>query len=213
MDPVIGTYTFVPFDELNYCIDHGIMYQRDMSMSVAYDKDYFERYVRYSKGEIATPLNEGRCAVTAKYCDSLLDIGVGSGEFIMASGLRVFGFDINPVGVRWLRQEGLYRDPYAEMPAVGGLTFWDAIEHIPEPSKLLSLMRPGMYAFISIPIFSDLTRLKRSKHYKPNEHYYYYTVGGMVCFMVDNGFVLVEMSDQETRAGREDILTFVFRKA
>lgn len=212
MDIVIGSYPFVPFDELNYCHEVGIMYQRDMTASVEYDKKYFETYVRLEKTDIAKKLNAGRTSITEKYCSKILDIGIGSGEFIKESGILVYGYDINPVAIRWLREAGLYKDPYAEMPDVDGLSFWDTMEHIPSPSTLLSKFRPGMYAFIALPIFADLTKVKRNKHYKPNEHYYYYTTHGMVRFMNDSGFSIIEMSDQESSAGREDILTFVFRK-
>lgn len=212
MDSVIASYKNVPFDELNYCYEHGIMYQRDMTTSVEYDKHYMETYVRLENTDIARKLNAGRKAITDKWCSSLLDIGIGSGEFIKASGLVVYGYDINPVAVRWLRENGLYKDPYAEMPKVNGLTFWDSLEHIPNPGALLYLVPKDYYAFISMPIFTDLTRVRRSKHYKPNEHYYYFTSNGMIKYMTDSGFSLVEMSDFETRSGREDILTFVFRK-
>jgi hypothetical protein len=212
VDPIIQNYPCIPFDEMNYCMDVGIMYQRDMSVSVSYDTHYFEHYIRLENTDIAKKLNSGRTNLTQKYCNSVLDIGIGSGEFIKESKIAVFGYDINPVAVRWLRQSGIYRDPYTEMPKVDGLTFWDVMEHIPNPTSLLSKIRSGMYVFVSIPIFTDLTRIKKSKHYKPNEHYYYYTSGGLIKYMTDSGFKIVEMSDQETRAGREDILTFVFCK-
>ncbi len=212
MDPLIQSYPSVPFGELNYCLTKGIMYQRDMTVSVAYDKHYFETYVRLEKTDISKKLNDGRTSITQKYCNSLLDIGVGSGEFIKQSKLLVYGYDINAVGVRWLREGGIFRDPYQEMPQVDGLTFWDSIEHIPNPNELLMRMRPDCYAFISLPIFTDLLLVRQSKHYKPNEHYYYYTAHGMINFMTDSGFQLVELSDQESRAGRENILTFVFKK-
>lgn len=212
MDSVIKNYPCVPFDELSYCYQHGIVYQTDMSSPVAYDNKYFENYVRLENTEISRKLNKGRTSITQKHCESVLDIGVGSGEFIKQSNIRVYGYDINPVAIKWLKEEGLYVDPYAKFPQVQGVTFWDAIEHIPNPNLLLSKFSKGCLAFISIPIFTDLTWLKKSKHYKPNEHFYYFTTDGMIKFMTDSGFSLVELSDYETRAGREDIFTFVFRK-
>lgn len=213
MSQIIKSYPSIPFDELNYCHDHGIMYQRDMTVSVSYDKHYFEKYARYENSPVANALNKGRTGITEKYCAKLLDIGIGSGEFIKQSNIRVYGFDINPVGVKWLRENGLFVDPYTGNFDVDGFTFWDALEHIPDPDQILGLIRSGMYAFVSIPIFRDLCFLKKSKHYRPNEHYYYYTVGGLTGYFKDAGFKLVEMSDYESQAGREDILTFVFQKA
>lgn len=213
MDKVISSYPYIAFDELNYCVDHGVMYQRDMTVSVPYDNNYFEKYIRYENTDIAKKLNEGRTAITEKYCMSVLDVGIGSGEFIKASSIRAFGYDINPVAIRWLRENGLYKDPYANLSNVDGLTFWDSLEHIPNPGQLFSVVKPGQYVFISIPIFTDLSWVKRSKHYRPNEHYYYFTTKGLIRWLNDSGFEVVEMSDFETRAGREDILTFVFKKA
>lgn len=212
MDRVIKQYWSIPFNELNYCPNEGIMYQRDMTTSVEYDKDYFEKYIKYENTNIAKGLNEGRTAITEKYCRSILDIGIGSGEFIKASKIKVFGFDINPLAVKWLEENNIFADPYKNMPDVNGFTFWDSLEHIPNPHELISLIPSGFYIFISMPILNDLTKIRNSKHYKPNEHYYYFTSNGMIKWMQDYGFTLIEMSDFETRSGREDITTFVFNK-
>lgn len=213
MDQIIKNYPSIPFGELNYCHEHGIMYQRDMTTSVDYGESYFEHYVKIENSDIANKLNKGRTEITEKYCQTLLDIGIGSGEFIRASKLKVYGFDINPVGIQWLKEKELYLDPYASPPQVDGFTFWDSLEHIPEPHKILALVPQGKYIFVSMPIFVDLLWVRKSKHYKPNEHYYYFTGSGMVKWLTDSGFEIVEVSDLETRAGREDILTFVFKKA
>lgn len=212
MCQIIKNYPSIKFCELSWCKDQGIMYQTDMSTSVEYDKDYYDKYIGYEKSDIATKLNKGRVQITEKYCSSILDIGIGSGEFIKESRNPTYGFDINKIAVKWLNDAGLYVDPYVEMPDVGGLTFWDSMEHIPNPSELLALVKSSQYVFISMPIFSDLLNLKKSKHYKPNEHYYYFTAKGMVTFMTDSGFETIEIDDFETQSGREDILTFVFRK-
>ena len=212
MDEIIKSYDSVPFGELSYCYKKGIMYQSDMTKSVAYDNHYFEDYVRKENSEIAKKLNAARTSITQKHCTSVLDIGVGSGEFIKSSNIPVFGYDINQVAVRWLRQQNIYRDPYKEMPEVDGLTFWDSIEHIPNPGALLSLIEPSCFVFISVPIFSDLLRVRESKHFKMNEHYFYFTADGLITYMKDSGFNIIEISDEETKAGRESILSFVFKK-
>lgn len=212
MDQVISSYPCVPFGELNYCYKHGIMYQRDMNSSVEYGEDYFEHYVNIESTDIANKLNEGRTALTEKHCKTLLDIGIGSGEFIRSSSLKVFGFDINPCGIDWLEERSLFVDPYMEFPEVDGVTFWDSLEHIPEPHTLLSIVPVGVFIFVSLPIFTDLTWIRKSKHYKPNEHYYYFTSSGIISWLTDCGFQFIEMSDVETKAGRQDILTFVFQK-
>lgn len=213
LDEIISQYSFVPFGELNYCWNHGIMYQRDMSVSIDYGESYFSHYINCENTEIAKKLNRGRHDLAARYCSSVLDIGIGSGEFIKESSLDTKGFDINPLGVEWLKSRGIYSDPYVDGIVTDGITFWDSLEHIPEPNKLLDLVPAGKFVFISMPIFTDLVWLRSSKHYKPNEHYYYFTLEGMTGWMKDSGFDFVEVSDHETRAGREGILSFVFLKS
>lgn len=212
MDSIIKQYSFAMFDELCWCKTEGIMYQNDMTQSVDYGVAYYERYVTLKASEIANKLNLCRTSITQKYCKSILDIGIGSGEFIKSSKLKTYGFDINPIAITWLESQGLFKNPYESMPEVDGLSFWDSLEHIPNPNALLSLMRSGQYAFIALPIFEDLEKVKQSKHYKPNEHYYYFSKDGMIKYMQDSNFTLIEITDDESQAGRDGILTFVFLK-
>ena len=171
MDKVIEKYWCVPFNELNYCPNEGIMYQRDMTLSIEYDKDYFNKYINYENTSIANKINHGRTSITEKYCNSILDIGIGSGEFIKSSKIKTYGFDINSMAIDWLKEKDIFANPYEKMPDVTGLTFWDSLEHIPKPSDLLSLIPSNFYIFISMPIISDLIRITENKHYKPKEHY------------------------------------------
>jgi hypothetical protein len=213
MDKVIGKYPHVAFGELNYCYNHDILYQRDMTVSVEYGKDYFEKYIGYEDKPISLGINKGRVDLSHKYCKSILDIGIGSGEFIKKSTATMYGFDINPVAIEWLKERNMWVDPYEGMPeSIEGVTMWDALEHVPKPTDLLEKFRSGTYVFISLPIFDDLTKVRFSKHYKPNEHYYYYTVGGLKGYLNDVGFDFVEISDTEMLSGRENILAFAFKK-
>lgn len=212
MDTLIKNYTAVPFDELSWCKKEEIMYQTDMTKSVEYQEDYFEKYVKYENTEISKKLNEGRTKITSEYCESILDIGVGSGEFIKSSKIKTFGFDINPKAIDWLKSNNIFMDPYQDDLKVAGLTFWDSLEHIPNPSNLLCKISKNQYVFISIPIFKNFPQIKNSKHYRPNEHYYYFTSYGLINYMKDSDFDLIKLDDFETKAGREGILTFVFIK-
>jgi hypothetical protein len=212
MDKIIKNYLSEPFFELNFCKKEGIMYQNDMSQSVDYGIDYYEKYIKYESTEIAKKINKGRTAITEKYCDSILDIGIGSGEFIKSSQIKVFGFDINPFAIKWLKEKEIFINPFEKMPEVGGLSFWDSLEHMKNPNSILSLVKSGQYVFISIPIFKNLIKVKESKHYRPNEHYYYFTKKGMIKYMKDSNFSFVENQNFETKSGRENILTFVFKK-
>jgi hypothetical protein len=124
-----------------------------------------------------------------------------------------YGYDVNPRAVDWLAQRELFIDPYKHIPsAIEGLTFWDSLEHLPDPADLLARMRVGMFAFVSLPVFDDLTRVTESKHYRPGEHVSYFTHDGLVRFMAEQGFDLLESNRAESLAGREAIESFTFHK-
>lgn len=214
MKNIVKSYEHISLDEdLNYCPLEGIVYQKDMSISVAYDENYFDNYVQRENTEIANKLNEVRVATSHKYATCILDVGIGSGEFMNKSKVKTYGFDINPVAVNWLKEAGLYVDPFLPLPSdINGWTFWDVIEHVPEPQVLFKHILPGHFVFVSIPIFDDVTAVRKSKHFKPNEHYYYFSRNGFVIFMEDSGFRFIEWNEDETHAGREGIMTFTFQK-
>ncbi len=213
MDEVIKHYTVCDVDE-DLVYTEGVAYQKDMSKSVSYDKDYFENYVKRSNTEIARRLNAARTGLTEKYCTNcILDIGIGSGEFIESSKIKAYGFDINPYGVNWLKERGLHVNPYEWLPdEVQGISLWDTLEHMKNPQELFTKLRPGVFVFISLPTFEDVFAVRSSKHFKPNEHYYYFSIPGMIKFMQDSGFAYLEHNDEETKAGREGITAFAFQK-
>jgi len=215
MDQLIASYPKYELCEgVLLCPEHGVAYQADMNRSVTYGEDYFANYVRLEGNPIGRKLNEFRVALTSAYCTCLLDMGIGSGEFIKNSPAVVYGYDINPYGVAWLKERKLWVDPYEGIPDhIEGITLWDTMEHIPDPGKLLDLVKPKTYVFVSLPIFGDLQNdVTKSKHFKPDEHYYYWTEWGLKMYFDKKGFKCVATCDDETRAGRHSILSFVFRK-
>lgn len=190
---------------------HGIAWQRDHSQLVSYDAAYFNKCAGYEGSKIANELNRGRAEFVAKhYCpvSSVLDIGVGSGEFIR-SRPNTYGIDVNPAAVEWLKSANLWR---TDVESFRAFTMWDVIEHCPEPESYLDRMPEGSYLFTSIPVFKDLHRIRESKHYRPGEHLYYWTEQGFIRWMTMHGFERLEVSDFETRAGRDSIGSFAFRK-
>ena len=214
MDKIIEKYTAVPNHDL--IISKDVAYQADMSNPVPYDKAYFDKYVNYEDTQISRELNTGRYTITNKYILSkhfkynICDIGIGSGEFIKQwYPKHIYGYDINPEGVKWLKERGIYED-YFKIYRI--LTFWDSLEHMENPGEILEQVQEGSYIIVSIPIFEDLAKVRESKHYRPNEHFYYFTEKGLINWLKEYGFELVEKSDFEIKSGREDIYTFVFRK-
>ncbi len=190
----------------------GLARQRDLARTVDYDDAYFEKYVLYEGQPIARAINAGRKAIVNKYVGPdapVLDVGIGSGEFIK-SRPNTWGYDVNPKAAAWL--EARKRWSFS-LGAFEALTFWDVLEHVETPAEYFDRMHPGQYLFTSLPIFDDIRRVRESKHYRPGEHLYYFTEFGFIWWMTRHGFDLLDIQDFETKAGRDSILTFAFRKA
>lgn len=211
---IVRSYSCIPLDaELTYCPQEQIVYQNDMSQSVPYAEEYFAKYQSYEHLEIARKINQARVEISHRYSRFILDVGIGSGTFLQQCQVPALGFDVNNTAVAWLKDRNQYVNPYQGIPkAVDGITLWDVLEHIPEPQLLFSKIKPNTYLFASLPIFSDVTQCRTSKHYRPNEHFYYFSEVGFKTFMADSGFNFIESNDSETKAGRVSILTFVFVK-
>lgn len=207
MDRFIQHYDAIDDNDLMLC--NGIGYQKDMSHLVSYNEDYFNKCLSYEDREIALKINRGRIGLVNHYFDGpVLDIGVGSGEFIKKRP-KTYGYDINPVAVEWLKEHGRFSNRFEDFMC---FTFWDVIEHVPDPGKYFDRIPRWAYVFTSIPVFEDLTKIRKSKHYRPNEHLYYFTKNGLINWMQHYGFLFLQMQDFEIDAGREDIYTFAFRK-
>lgn len=179
---------------------------------IEYGDEYFERYERL-KGD---PLNEAlmahRVDLVQRYAPDgvLVDVGIGAGTFLEALhavGRPAYGFDVNPRGVAWLEERGLYRDPYDT--DVDVMTLWDVLEHVPHPDDLLAGV--GL-VLCSLPIFEGPDHALASKHFKPGEHCWYWTRNGLIRWMALRGFWCVHHDAQESVIGREDIESFVFRR-
>ncbi len=173
-----------------------------------YDLDYFEKYRSYDATPTGELLTDCRLDLVYRhYLGSLVDIGVGGGRFI-ESHASALGFDINPAAIEWLKSVDKWVDPYSSI--MEAATFWDSLEHIHDPTKLLRNVR--RFVFVSLPIFKDCNHILRSKHYRKDEHCWYFTRRGFEKFMRAFDFEIVEHSTMEQSCGREDIDSFVFER-
>lgn len=173
-----------------------------------YDDAYFEKYQRYAQTELGARLTVARVALVARhFTGHLVDIGVGSGAFVNARPFT-WGYDINPAGVAWLKAQEKLWNPYRQ-PCLA-MSFWDSLEHIPDFPKLLEQVEDSV--FISLPTFNGPREVVGSRHYRKDEHYWYFTRWGLIKFMADLGWQLLEASDVETILGREGITSFAFRR-
>lgn len=182
--------------------------------SIVYDDEYFNQYLEREDSETGRKLNDFRSELVNRYTKGrILDVGIGNGAFIKNRG-NCWGYDVNPKGVEWLKRRNRFLNPYEEgldYEGIAGITFFDSLEHIMHPSKLLERVG-GQIVFVSIPIFNNLVHLLASKHFKRNEHIYYFTIDSFVNYMSSLGFKWLEFSNQEITCGREDIYTFVFKR-
>lgn len=212
MDGLIKRFDAVRDDDLMLCLARGVAYQRDMkSARVSYDDSYFDCYAKLEGQEIARKLNAGRVEIVNKHVGPdtwVLDVGVGSGEFIK-NRRNTLGHDVNKKAIVWLRENHLWSQSLEGFPAY---TFWDVLEHVDVPNNYFKRMADGCLLFTSLPTFEDLNRVRESRHYKPGEHLYYFTEEGFIDWMSRYRFRLLERSRFETDAGRDGITSFVFKR-
>ena len=197
-------FSELAFEKLQWLPELGIGYFPVTESP--YDQAYFDKYASYEGTVIEKALNEARVRfVKQHYSGWVVDIGLGSGTFVKAHG-KAYGYDINPAGVQWLKERNLYVEPRNIVAA----TFWDSFEHIENPADILDAVSD--WAFMSIPLFDCHTHVMRSKHYRKDEHFWYFTYNGICKFMELHGFEFVDFSRMETEVGREDIGTFAFKR-
>lgn len=202
-------------DHLTWLPEAGVGYYE--VRGEAYDQAYFDRYASQADTAIGQRLMDARCDVVWRHwTHEVLDVGIGCGAFLNARAVwRVgcqrpldMGYDVNPAGVAWLKARNLFGDLYnGRWDAV---TFWDVLEHMRDPRPALAACRK--FAFVSIPIFRDSAHVLASKHFRRDEHYWYFTREGFIAFARSQGFEVLEISLAETVIGREDVETFVLRR-
>jgi len=170
-------------------------------------KDYWAEYRELDQTPLGRVLTALRCAMV---CDvavdpaSIVDVGIGGGAFCEAMECRGVDVDIN--ALQWLAKNKLAWDG---LP-IPVMTFWDSIEHIANPGQFLA--KATSWVFLSTPIYKDEADALASKHYKPNEHLWYFTEHGIKMFMREYGFRCYHENTLETDAGREGIGSYAFKR-
>lgn len=208
MDSLIDGFAAEYDDDLMLTLC-GVAYQKDMTPTVSYGADYFDKCAGYEGSEIGEAINAARIALVARhYAGRVCDIGVGSGAFVAARP-DTLGYDINPRAWDWLMARKLCAIDPAGFVAY---TLWDVIEHLPTPAIYLDLVPLHGFVFASIPVFDDLHKIRDSKHYRPGEHLYYFTHAGFSYWMSLHGFTLLESNTAETDAGRDSIRSYAFKR-
>ena len=197
-------------------------FRRFQDWPAVYDEDYFAKYQAMAATEIGQRLNAFRVALVARYALQLdqshvwvLDVGIGDGAFLRAlesfepAKVKLGGMDVNPAGIAYLKERGqLVSAPAPRNADI--VTFWDSLEHIRDPRPHLAMARS--YAIVSLPIFDSAEHAQASKHFRPEEHFWYFTRLGFAQFAQQEGFEVVDCLATESAIGRESIETFVLRR-
>lgn len=204
----------MPPNDLSQCSDpvfmSGLIWTGDMGWypisGANYDAAYWHKYEGYAKTERGKQLTELRVSIARFYCGDTVDVGIGCGQFVEAFDCK--GFDINPVGVEWLLSRDRWHDPY--LRPIHSATFWDSLEHINDVHRIL---RNIQVAVMSVPIVpGDGPPDETWKHFRKDEHCWYFTHKGLVRWMKGHGFRLKEHNQMEQVLGREDVGTYVFAR-
>lgn len=175
--------------------------------AMLYGGEYFAHYQKLDQTRMGGLLTQARIDLVRKYVNpaEVLDIGIGGGRFVEESG--GYGFDVCADAVKWLHKNKVYRDPYFTWPAV---CCWDSLEHIEEPEQLLASIKEWL--FVSLPTCESEAEWLNSKHMKPGEHIFYWSIEGFVRWCGEQGFECVEINHAETELGREGITSFAFKR-
>lgn len=200
---------------LTWFPEAGVGYFECVGVETVYDAAYFARYAAQAETPIGRQLNAFRSAIVERHRDALdlsplvevLDVGIGDGAFVRTYELAgvARGYDVNPAGIAWLEERDSWGDLYGRTWPVA--TFWDALEHIREPAAALDQVE--RLAIVSIPTFRGPDHVLASRHFRRDEHYWYWTREGFLRFASSCGFRCVDILATETAIGREDIETFV----
>jgi len=203
-----------------------------------YNESYSENFERISDCARGRALNSARREfVERHHVEGIIDIGVGSGAFMSeweAGGVErsgceamgtdtilrngtAYGFDVADIAVNRLLNKNRFVDPREFVNGDGvvipreicALTMWDSIEHMEDPNEFLKCNHE--WIFLSTPIYEGAEHCIRSHHYKPGEHIWYFTERGLIGYMLDHGYEMIERSRFEERFGRKDIGSYAFR--
>ena len=192
--------------DLRWFAQVGVGYYPVTAGHAPYDADYFAKYAAYAQTDLGLKLNLARIDLVAQHWDdSLVDVGIGSGSFVEARPMT-WGYDVNPAGIEWLTARGKFLNPYFSPCAA--VSFWDVLEHIADFPALLANVSHRV--FVSVPIFTGPSHALASRHFRPDEHCWYFTHRGLISVMRHLGWQCLESNDEESRLGRDQIGSFAF---
>lgn len=168
-----------------------------------YSYDYYYNLVKIQSqtGKVVADL---RWAFILKHLspDSVLDYGCGVGFFkaFAPEGIIVDTYDIMPV-----IQTGIRCNMY------NLICLYDVLEHIPDFTELLPILRKTDNVIVTVPIKPALMLWKDYKHFKPGEHLHYFTDDLLTHIFETLGFGLLAKGQPECPP-RQHIWTYIFKR-
>jgi SAM-dependent methyltransferase len=135
----------------------------------------------------------------------IADIGANYGHFLKECGnyYAMTGIELSPVAVEWSRKHfavnnnvGSVYDLARALPEkVDGVTFWDVIEHIPDPKlaiqQIHQILNPGGSLFVSTPDAGSWVAKIMGVHWHyldPVQHIVLFNRQNLTALLIDCGF-------------------------
>ncbi len=182
-----------------------------------YDRSYEIKYSRYENTPIGREIQNLRCEVVRRHLKlgpeyNLLDFGCGVGSFVKFMDtdhyINVEGFDINPY-VKFCDISVLFK-------RYNVVTFWDSLEHLRDPVKIIRGLNPE-YLFICSPSTDDWDGdITQWRHYMPQEHCHYFNKLSLTVLLEDCGYKVLEVTYDESKlrrgGGDKNIITIAAKK-
>jgi len=200
--------------------------------SESYDQSLYEYYAEY-KGfgysKLFDPRTQTSYSEVVKLMqsyvslDTVLDVGCGKGDFVFAGirlGIRVQGIELSKSAVDIAHDCNLpvrqidFFDPSLRPDTFDAVTFFEVIEHVPNPTAFLkraeSLVKPGGLIYVTTPNFDSLDRylLKSRWSVIHPEHLTYFTRKTLVSAIVRD--TSLEVLRAETRNISLELLKRIF---
>ena len=169
---------------------------------IHYDITYYDNLLR-AYSATARQISDIRWEfISSLRPKTVLDYGCGVGWFraFKPDGVEVDTFDIGP-----FTQTGIRREAYDVV------CFYDVLEHIPDWDTIRPVIEKATYVAGTVPILVNGQVLSSWKHYKPGEHFYYWSEEGFEEAMNEVGLEKIEHGWPECPP-RKDILSFKYRR-
>ncbi len=175
-----------------------------MAKRIRYDIDYWDLMVRLNTQHAEQICNIRWNFVKDINPKTVLDFGCGMGHF---RAFRPDGVEVDTYDVGGWPQTGIHHSQYDLV------TFWDVIEHIKHLKSLRPVLKMATHVAVTVPIKPEGRKsLKGWKHYKPGEHYHYFSIKSLKDWFDSEGFEFVSGGWPEEECGiREDIFSGLFR--